>query len=184
MPRSTVVLISRNINSSPPSGWLCFSERQTSIMAKQPKFETIVPLRIVLVDPPPGVDFGIQEGKGNDYKTTDIQRSKTGNLIFECTITVKSNRADGPLNFGGPISQGPPTGRFIYIDIGKSAGQFDSCWQRRIKIPLEGITWEMIDAVLEASKRLLQATIPGTGKDGGPSCATVKPIDGWKVAKA
>jgi len=153
-------------------------------MAKEPKSEIAVPLRIVLVAPPPGVDFGIQEGKGNDYKTISIQRSKAGNLTLDCTINIKGNRADGPPNFAGPISQGPPTGRFIYIDIGKSAGQFDSCWQRRIKIPLEGITWEMIDSVLEKPKRLLQATIPGTGKDGGPSCATVKPMDGWKVVKA
>ena len=153
-------------------------------MAKEPKSEITVPLRIVLLDPPPGVDFGIQEGKGNDYKTIAVQRSKTGNLVLECTISVKGNRDDGPPNFGGPISQGPPTGRFIYIDIGKSAGQFGSCWQRRIKIPLESITWDMIDSVLGTSKRLLQATIPGTGKDGGPSCATVKPIDGWKVVKA
>ncbi|MEI6525823.1 MAG: DUF5990 family protein [Planctomycetota bacterium] len=153
-------------------------------MAKEPKSEIAVPLRIVLVAPPPGVDFGIQEGKGNDYKTISIQRSKVGTLTLDCTINIKGNRADGPPNFAGPISQGPPTGRFIYIDIGKSAGQFDSCWQRRIKIPLEGITWEMIDSVLEKPKRLLQATIPGTGKDGGPSCATVKPMDGWKVVKA
>jgi Family of unknown function (DUF5990) len=159
-------------------------ERQKGNMAKEPKSEIAVPLRIVLVAPPPGVDFGIQEGKGNDYKTISIQRSKAGNLTLDCTINIKGNRADGPPNFAGPISQGPPTGRFIYIGIGKSAGQFDSCWQRRIKIPLEGITWEMIDSVLEKPKRLLQATIPGTGKDGGPSCATVKPMDGWKVVKA
>lgn len=152
-------------------------------MPKETKTEIVVPLRIVLVDPPPGVDFGIQEGKGNDYKTIAVQRSKTGKLTLECNITVKGNRADGSPNFSGSIAQGPPTGRFIYIDIGKSAGQFDSCWQRRIKIPLEGITWEMIDSALENSKQVLQATIPGTGKDGGPSCATVKPIDGWKVVK-
>ena len=35
-------------------------------MPKEPKLEIAVPLRIVLVDPPPGVDFGIQEGKGNE----------------------------------------------------------------------------------------------------------------------
>ena len=152
-------------------------------MPKEPKSEIAVPLRIVLVAPPPGVDFGIQEGKGNDYKTIAVQRSKVGSLSLECTIQVKGNRSDGPPNFGGPISQGPPTGRFIYVDIGKLAGQIDSCWQRRIKIPLEGISWEMIDSVLDTPKRWLQATIPGTGKDGGPSCATVKPIDGWKVVK-
>ena len=152
-------------------------------MPKEPKSEIAVPLRIVLVAPPPGVDFGIQEGKGNDYKTIAVQRSKVGNLSLECTIQVKGNRNDGPPNFGGPISQGPPTGRFIYVDIGKLAGQIDSGWERRIKIPLQGITWEMIDSVLDKPKRWLQATIPGTGKDGGPSCATVKPMDGWKVVK-
>lgn len=152
-------------------------------MPKDPKSEIVVPLRIVLLDPPPGVDFGIQEGKGNDYKAIAVQRSKTGKLTLECSINVKGNRTDGSPNFGGLIAQGPPAGRFIYVDIGKSAGQFDSCWQRRIKLPLDGITWEMIDTVLENPKRFLQATIPGTGKDGGPSCATVKPIDGWKVVK-
>jgi hypothetical protein len=153
-------------------------------MPKDPKPKITVPLRIVLVAPPPGVDFGIQEGKGNDYKTISIQRSKSGNLVLECTINVRGNRDGGPPSFSGPISQGPPTGRFIYIDIGKSAGQFDSCWQRRIKIPLEGITWDRIDSVLEKPKRFLQATIPGTGKDGGPSCATVRPIDEWQVVKS
>ena len=156
-------------------------ERQISNLPKEPKSEIVVPLRIVLVAPPPGVDFGIQQGKGNDYRTISVQRSKTGNLILEGSINVKGSRADGPPNFAGPISQGPPTGRFLYIDIGKSAGQFDSCWQRRIKIPLQGISWDMIDSVPDMSKRLLQATIPGTANDGGPSCATVKPIDGWKV---
>jgi hypothetical protein len=152
-------------------------------MPKEPKSEFVVPLRIVLVEPPTGVDFGIQEGKGNDYKTIAVQRSKVGNLTLECIIQAKGNRSDGPPNFVGALSQGPPSGRFLYIDIGKSAGQFDSGWQRRIKIPLEGITWEMIDSVLDTPKRWLQATIPGTGRDGGPNCATVKPLDGWKVVK-
>ena len=152
-------------------------------MKKQAKSDIAMPIRIILDDPPPGVDFGIQDGKGNDYKTIRVQRSKASDLQFECRITVKGNRADGPPNFFGTVVQGPPTGRFIYIDIGKSAGQITSCWQRRIKIPLQGITWEMIDFLVDAPKRILQATIPGTGKDGGPSCATVKPIDGWKVAK-
>ncbi len=30
---------------------------------------------------------------------------------------------------------------------------------------------------------LLEAHLPGTGKDGGERCATVKPTDGWKVRK-
>lgn len=144
---------------------------------------TEVPLRIVLVAPPVGVDFGIQQGKGNDYSTILTQRSNDTDLKFEFTLTVKDG-ADGELpNFLGPLSQGPAAGRFVYIDIGKSAGQIDSCWQRRIKVPLGGITWELIRKATANSKLILEARLPGTGKDGGPSCATVHPIEGWKCCK-
>ena len=145
------------------------------------KSEGEVRLRIVLVAPPPGVDFGVQEGKGSDYKTIHKQRSNDADLTFEFTVTVKDNRDDGLPNFLGPLAQGPTMGRFIYIDIGKSAGQIDSCWERRIKVPLGGITWEMIEKA--STKMLLEARLPGTGKDGGPSCATVKPTEGWKVCR-
>ena len=150
-------------------------------MKKQSNTERPLSLRIILVAPPAGVDYGIQEGKGSKYKTIQVQRSKDDDLKFECNVGVKGSKDDGPPNFVGNIVQGPPLGRFIYIDIGKSAGQINSEWQRRIKIPLAGITWEMIDSLSDAPKRFLQASIPGTGNDGGPSCATVKPIDGWKV---
>jgi hypothetical protein len=145
--------------------------------------ETELPLRIVLVAPPPGVDFGLQEGKGNDYKTIQKQRSKDADLTFEFTLAVKDNREDGLPNFLGPLAQGPTKGRFIYIDIGKLAGQPDSCWERRIKVPLGGITWEMIEKASTDPKLILEARLPGTGNDGGPSCATVKPAEGWKLGR-
>lgn len=148
---------------------------------KTPKTEVELRLRIVLVAPPAAVDFGIQEGKGNDYTTIHKQRSKDTDLTFEFTVTVKDNRDDGLPNFLGPLTHGPVTGRFIYINIGKSAGQFDSRWERRIKVSLGQITWDMIEKA--SSKLLLEAQLPGTGKDGGPSCATVKSIEGWKVRR-
>ena len=149
--------------------------------SKEPKLETEVRLRIVLDAPPADVDFGIQEGKGNDYKTIHTQRSKESDLTFEFTLTVKNNRDDGLPNFLGLLAQGPATNRFIYINIGKSAGQIDSCWERRIKVPLGGITWDMIEKA--STTLVLEARLPGTGKDGGPSCATVKPTADWRVGK-
>lgn len=149
--------------------------------SKPPKKAAEVRLRIVLVAPPVGVDFGIQEGKGNDYTTIQKQRSKDGDLTFEFTVTIKDNREDGLPNFLGPLTQGPTTGRFIYINIGKLAGQSDSCWERRIKVPLGGSTWDMIEKA--STKLVLEARLPGTGKDGGPTCATVKPTEGWKVCR-
>ena len=96
--------------------------------------QTELRLRIVLVGPPSGVDFGIQDGKGNDYTTIQMQRSKGKDLGFDCSVTVKDNRDDGLPNFLGSVTQGPATGKFIYIDIGKLAGQLDCAWERRIKV--------------------------------------------------
>lgn len=140
-------------------------------------------LRIVLVAPPAGVDFGIQQGKGNNYTTILTQRSEKGNLSFDFKLAVKGELGKGLPNFLGPLSQGPASGRFVYMDVGNLAGQADSPWQRRIKVPLAGITWELIQKTLANSKMILEAKLPGTGKDGGPSCATIKPIDGWKCCK-
>ncbi len=145
--------------------------------------ETELRLRIVLVAPPAGVDFGVQDGKGSDYTTIQKQRSKGADLNFEFTVTVKDNRDDGLPNLLGQLTQGPVTSRFIYIDIGKLAGQPESCWERRIKVPLSGITWYMIQQLSADPKLVLEAHLPGTAKDGGPSCATVHPVQGWKCRR-
>jgi Family of unknown function (DUF5990) len=138
-------------------------------------------LRIILAKPPAGVDFGIQSGKGSDYKTLSVQRSTGKDLTFECSIKVKGTTADSLPRYVGPVAQGPPTGRFIYIDVGTYAGQSDTEWSRRIKVPLEGITSKLIEEAQANSKPVLEARIPGTDRKGGPSCGTVKPVDGWKL---
>ena len=129
------------------------------------------------------MEFGIQDGKGSDYTTIQKQRSKGADLEFECMVTAKDNRVDGSPNFLGALAQGPATGRFIDIDIGKSAGQAESCWERRIKIPLGDITWELIEKLSADPKLILEVRLPGRGKDGGPSCATVRPSQGWQCCR-
>jgi hypothetical protein len=139
-------------------------------------------LRIILEEPPHGVDFGLQMGKGTDYQTIQKQqRSKVKNLSFNGNVTVKNNRPDGLPNFLGPLAQGPPSGRFVYIDIGQCAGQTNTCWSRRMKIPLTGIDWETIEEA--GSGVVFEARVPGTGRDGGPTCGTVRPELGWKVIR-
>lgn len=139
-------------------------------------------LRLILERPPAGVDFGLQEGKGNNYRTVQKQRSDGGDLIFDCAVEV-GQRSDGQPNFLGPVTQGPPAARFIYIDIGKAAGQTNSAWQRRIKAPLGGIHWEMIQEAAADARKVIEARFPGTGRDGGPSCATLHPLGGWKTTR-
>ena len=84
----------------------------------------------------------------------------------------------------GALTQGPATGRFIYIDIGRLAGQKDCEWERRLKVPLSGISWDMIQHVVADPKLVLEAHLPGTAKDGGPSCATVHPVQAWKFRRS
>ena len=78
----------------------------------------------------------------------------------------------------GPFVQGPRGQRFVYLDIGTYAGQAESCWSRRLKVPLTGITAKMI-----AAGDVLEARVPGTGRDGGPTCASVRDFEGWKPVK-
>ena len=132
-------------------------------------------LLIILEDPPPGVDFGLQKGSGDPYETVQTQRSSTRDLRFELSVRVREGK-DGLPNFLGPFTQGPAQQRFVYIDIGTYAGQTNTVWSRRLKIPLRGITWELIK-----KGKTLETRVPGTGKDGGPNCATVKPFAGWGV---
>jgi hypothetical protein len=132
-------------------------------------------LRIVIEQPPAGVDYGLQKGSGSAYDAVQKQRSHGKDLIFEFQPSVKEGVSDSTAALGGPFVQGPPRQRFVYVDIGTYAGQADSCWSRRLKIPLDGIPAKFIRA-----GGVLEARVPGTGRDGGPSCATVKDFEGWK----
>ena len=122
-------------------------------------------LRIVLERPPSGVDFGLQKGKGAKYEIEQKQRSNGGDLTFEFDVLP---------GLRGPFVQGPPAVRFVYIGIGSYAGQTDSAWSRRLKVPLDGLD--------PAATGLFETRVPGTGRDGGPNCATVKPFSGWNRA--
>ena len=140
-------------------------------------------LRIILEKPPAGVDFGVQKGRGNDYETIQLQRFKGTDLRFEFTVRVKVGGKGETPNFLGPMVQGPTGERFVYLDIGTYAGQQETPWSRRLKIPLRGITLEMINETASRNA-VLETRVPGTGKDGGPTCGTVKPFAGWTLAKS
>ncbi len=122
-------------------------------------------LRLILKRPTPGVDFGLQNGQGSTYEVVQKQRSDGSDLQFEFAVKVKTDKAGAP-DFRGPFVQGPRGDRYFYIDIGIYAGQANTQWSRRLKVPLSCITWELIN-----SQSVLVGKIPGTGKDGGPSCA-------------
>lgn len=136
-----------------------------------------LPLRVVVVGPLPGVAYRLQRGKA-DLEEPARQDPET--ISFDFTVRVRA--AGDALNLTGPYAQGPPTARFLYIGSGKHAGQQHSCWDRRAKVPLTGITKAQIEETLTTPGAVLEARIQGIGRDGGPACATV-PImgEGWQV---
>jgi len=136
---------------------------------------------IILEQPPAGVDYGLQKGSGSNYETVQKQRSVSKDLHFEFTASVRRREDSSAPDFRGPFVQGPVNERFVYIDIGTYAGQSDSVWGRRLKIPLYGISFETIDKLSPDTKLALETRVPGTGKDNGPNCGTVKPFSGWQV---
>lgn len=139
-----------------------------------------VPLRIVVLEPLPGVTYALQRGRDElvpPATKTPTAESPAG-LSFELTVLASGSRNEPP-RLTGPFAQGPPSGRFVYVSSGTLAGQRESCWSRRAKVPLPGITWADIDEVLRGG-RVLEAAVRGTGRDGGPSCGSVPLAAAWR----
>jgi hypothetical protein len=136
-----------------------------------------IKLRVVVVDPPAGIVFALRRGKQDLVWPT----MATGtDLSFDLTVRV-CPQGDGSPNLLGDFVQGPRGQRYIGLTSGTLAGQTDSCWTRGAKIPLQAITWELIQQVEATPDAALVAQIAGQAKDGGPACATVPLLnDGWR----
>ena len=138
-------------------------------------------LRITLMDPPPGVVFCLQRGRADLVSPTEAAGEQ---ISFDFTLRVHGEPG-GPPNLRGAFAQGPPATRFVYVNSGTLAGQKDSYWTRRAKVPLSGITWELIEQAISNPGTVLEARIPGTVKDGGPVCASIRLLgDGWRALDA
>ena len=138
-----------------------------------------IPLRITLVHPPSGVVFCLQRGRSALASCTEASGEQ---VSFDFALRVHGDPTQGPPNLRGDFAQGPPAARFVYVNSGTLAGQKDSCWTRRAKVPLSGITWELIEEAVSKPGIVLEARIQGTAKDGGPVCASVPLLGGgWRV---
>ena len=142
-------------------------------MSAQPE----VVLRIEVIAPPAGVVFAMQRGR--DELVPPISVS-TDALLFEFSVRVADLNAQPP-RLLGPFVQGPVGARFVYINSGSLAGQGGSCWTRRAKVPLFGISKATLESVLARGGSVLQASIKGTARDGGPACASVPLLRDWAL---
>lgn len=152
--------------------------------------EHLLKLRIICVQPPNpaahGAVFGLQENsKTKAWVIHPGQVQPNGDIHFECECRVRLE-PKAP-RFLGEFVNGPPDQRFIYLSwrpMAWTPGATEpACpaWVRRIKVHFKTITATQIEAALQ-SKGVLEASIQGTGRDGGPSCASVPLMGGgWKL---
>ena len=123
-----------------------------------------LPLRIVLLAPPAGVPWALQEGKAGAATLAPPVRQSPEHVVLATTVTLAGLDAAGAPILRGPAVQGPAGGRFLYAASGQRAGDPASGYDRRAKIPLGTITpalyWDTAEPFHYV--RLL----PGGAKDG------------------
>ncbi|MET0309952.1 MAG: DUF5990 family protein [Sphingomonas sp.] len=126
-------------------------------------------VRIVIEQPVPGVLHSLQSREDGPL---DPKRSNAGEaLAFDFPIRI----APGPKFFGDQVRREGPERRFVYIRIGQAAGDCGSPWSRRMKIDIHDTEPALLDRAA-SGEGVLEIVVNGTGKDGTPACATVRPI--------
>lgn len=137
-------------------------------------------LAIVVHDPVPGVELGVQHGRA-DLLGPVARSADTVRFEFQVDAEV---RADGTLVLRGPVVQGPPAARFVYVNAGTYAGQAATPVGRRAKVPLTALSAKLVTVALADPDAILVCEIGGRARDGGPAAASV-PLrgPGWRLER-
>ena len=133
-------------------------------------------MQLIVVEPPPGVALAVQRGRDGLLAASEESPDA---LVFDFSLVV-ADLETVPVRLTGEFAQGPANGRFVYVRAGTLAGQPSSCWTRRAKVPLAGISGELIREALDSGKPLV-ARVAGTAPGGGPFFASVPLLSEWRL---
>ena len=136
--------------------------------------QTII-LRLTIEDPVPGVAYSLQDAKSVPVGALVATEAP---ISFDVPIRL----APGPRPLGVFVRREGPQRRFVYIAVGAQAGDHASPWSRRVKVDVHDLPASLLERALGGD--MLEARLPGRDKDGGPSCATLKPLAGWRIRSA
>lgn len=138
-----------------------------------PAGQTIT-LRLTIQDPVPGVTYSLQDAKSVPVGAVVATAAP---LSFDVPVRV----APGPKYLGAFVRREGPERRFVYIAIGGQAGDHASPWSRRVKVDIHDLPATQLEKALAGA--VLEGRLPGRAQDGGPACATLKPLAGWQIAE-
>lgn len=133
--------------------------------------DTPITLRLTIADPVAGLHYSLQD-KTNAPVGPVI--ATTTQLSFDVSVRL----ADDGRMLGPFVRTEGKVRRFIYIAIGGQAGDCATPISRRAKIDVHDIPADLLS--LARQGHVLEAVLPGRGRDGTPACATVRPLEGWR----
>jgi len=133
-----------------------------------------ITLRLTIPDPVPGVRYSLQDQKSDPVQPITATEAS---LSFDIPVTLSDDgRMTGPF-----VRREGPTRRFVYIAIGRQAGDCSTLLSRRAKIDVHAIPPDLLDQGRAGA--VLGTHIPGRDKDGLPACATLRPLIPWAVVQ-
>jgi hypothetical protein len=153
------------------------------------KGEQSVRLRICCLQPlDPAqyqAEFGLQEKSPGDWLIHAGKRTANGAVHFQCECRVSLPASAAP-DFAGPFVHGKRGERFLYLSWKPKNWQPGEpepgpcVYLRRMKVHLRSITAQLVREALRAGA-VIETTVEGRARDGGPACASVPLIGGWKA---
>lgn len=161
-------------------------KRNTRALPETSRDERLVRVRVRLAHAPPryfcdyvDIEGGIQIGK--DVLPGEVDAD--GLMRFTAELRAGRDAATGEVIFLGPYTFGPRGERFLYVSWSHARDRKREMF-RRMKVRLKDIAWEQVETAAAAPDRVLETTVPGIARDGGPACARVPLIGGWHVRDA
>jgi len=133
---------------------------------------TEIMLRLTIADPVAGVLYSLQ-----DAKSVPVEPRTAGEAPLSFYVPV-SLSDDGRFT-GRFVRREGPERRFVYIAMGQGAGDHETAVSRRAKIDIHDIPAALLDEARLGA--ILGVTLPGRARDGGPACATVRPLTPWSA---
>lgn len=120
-------------------------------------------MRLTCLNPPidrfsnGATEFGLQDKK---QALAPGVENIDGKVHYD--LTIEATRSDGSpsVRFRGPYVHGTPSAPFLYLSL-RQIGAASNEWIKRVKVPLTGIDWTMVEDTSEPVSDYLAATVSG-----------------------
>jgi hypothetical protein len=147
--------------------------------------ETTLRLRVIYVDPPGPPELDAAFGLQDRVEGIHAGRREGADAVYDLEVAARWDPGRQRLRFRGPWVQGKPDEPFLYVSWRRARpGDEPAGWLCRAKISLTGITLSQVERARHAPESVLVIRVPGRGPRGGPSAASLRPIEDWTLVTA